>query len=414
MRLWFITMSYVLSSIVLALVLPRLDYRYLPQAVHEVSVSSAQSFLAAASSGMMALTGIIFSLAFVIVQFSGAAYSPRLVSWFTRNPLLFHALGIFVATFVYSLGTLAWVDRGRNGYVPLYSTYLVLVLLIASMVLLVQLVLQVGHLQITNVLRFVGSKGRAAVDRSFLPIDADSSNEPSQIAHIPMVPSTSPTQTVRYHGAPKIVASVDLDRLVELASNADALVSLTFSVGDALSDAMPLFEVYGSKTVIPEASLLRALNLAWERNANDPKYVFRILVDIAIKALSPAVNDPTTAVQSIDQIEDLLSRLARRRLDTGARFDSAGVLRVVYPAATWEDYLALAFDEIRNCGASQIQILRRLRAALNTLQVTSGARSDAVSEYLHQLDVTIEGSPLDTGDRASARREDRQGIGVAR
>jgi uncharacterized membrane protein len=87
-----------------------------------MSVASAQATLSAIASGMMALTGIVFALAFVMVQFSAIAYSPRLVAWFGRDPVLFHALGLFIATFFYAIATLAWIDRGGDGKVPLFSS----------------------------------------------------------------------------------------------------------------------------------------------------------------------------------------------------------------------------------------------------------------------------------------------------
>lgn len=417
MRLWIITMSYVAGSIAAGMFFPRLEFRYVPHLVHGISVSSAQALLSAAGSGMMALTGITFSLAFLIVQFSGAAYSPRLVSWFARNPMLFHALGIFIATFVYALATLAWVDRDKNGYVPFYSAYLVLCLLVASMFSLVRLVLQVGQLQITNVLRFVGDKGRSVIEATLPLLQAPSTQDVIPRTRLSAPAAEAPSQIVRYRGPPKAVTFIDLNRLTRIAANAAATVSVTCSIGDTLADGMPLFQVYGSKQHLSETALVKTLYLRRERSPeHDPMYVFRILVDIAIKALSPAVNDPTTAVQALDEVEDLLVRVARRQLDTGAGRDARGILRATYPCATWEDYLALAFDEIRVCGASQIQVLRRLRAALDGLQssMPSGARAEAVRRYARRLDATVESSPLDSADRASARQADRQGIGVTR
>ncbi len=126
----------------------------------------------------------------------------------------------------------------------------------------------------------------------------------------------------------------------------------------------------------------------------DPKYPIRLLVDVAIKALSPAINDPTTAVQTIDQLEDLLHRLGRRELDAGFATDANGYVRLIFPIPTWDDYLNLAFDEIRLYGAGSLQIMRRLRSALISLMesLPSGARADAVRRYLAHLDLTIEQS----------------------
>jgi uncharacterized membrane protein len=162
---------------------------------------------------------------------------------------------------------------------------------------------------------------------------------------------------------------------------------------------------------------MQSIQLGTERTfEQDPKYPIRLLVDIAIKALSPAINDPTTAVQAIDQIEDLLRRLGRHDLDAGFAKDDNGVLRLIVPMPTWEDYLTLAFDEIRQYGATSVQVMRRLRAALIGLadSTTTAARAETVRQYLKHLDLVIERSPLDSEDKAMAFREDRQGLGLSR
>jgi uncharacterized membrane protein len=170
-------------------------------------------------------------------------------------------------------------------------------------------------------------------------------------------------------------------------------------------------------TALPEARLREAIEVGRERTfEQDPKYPLRLLADIAIKALSPAVNDPTTAVQAIDQIEDLLRRLGRRSLDAGCVNDEQGALRLVFPTPTWEDYLALAFDEIRQYGASSVQVMRRLRAALRGLaeSVTEAQRKELVQRYLQHLNLAVEHSVLDAEDRVTALQEDRQGLGLSR
>jgi uncharacterized membrane protein len=162
---------------------------------------------------------------------------------------------------------------------------------------------------------------------------------------------------------------------------------------------------------------LQGIVLARERAfEQDPKYPLRLLVDTAIMALSPAVNDPTTAVQAIDQIQDLLHRLGGRVLETGFVKDARGELRVIFPMPTWEEYLGLAFDEIRLYGASTIQVLRRMRAALIDLSasLTEPARVDVVGRYLKHLDAMIERSDLDPIDRALALQADPQGLGHTR
>jgi uncharacterized membrane protein len=225
------------------------------------------------------------------------------------------------------------------------------------------------------------------------------------------------TQTVEYSGNPRCIAKYDIAALVRQARALGAVIEMVFAVGDTLVEDSLILRVHGGKAAVPEASLLRAIKLGTERTfEQDPKYPIRLLVDIGIKALSPAINDPTTAVQTIDQIEDLLRRLGRRELDMGYAADAEGNLRLVFPTPSWDDYLALAFDEIRQYGATSVQVMRRLRSALTGLEesLTSPARIEAVQKYLKRLDSMIEHSPLEADDRQAARQEDRQGLGLSR
>jgi uncharacterized membrane protein len=417
-RVWLIPTTYVAVSVVCAFALPRIENAYFGSYTFNLSISSTQAYLSAAASGMMALTAIVFSIAFVMVQFSAVAYSPRLVLLFVRDRLLFHTLGLFVATFVYSLWTLAWVDRAGSGTVPLFSTTLVVVMVVVSMGLFSVLVQRIIDLQITNVLRSIGDKGREVIRELFPRLDARQDADHATRAVVSSRTLLGPiTQTVKYSGNPRTIAKYDIAALVRQAREAGVVIEMMSAVGDTLVEESLVLRVHGGKASIAEASLLRAVKLETERTfEQDPKYAIRLLVDIGIKALSPAINDPTTAVQTIDQIEDLLRRLGRRELDTGYAADSEGNLRLVFPTPSWDDYLTLAFDEIRQYGASSVQVMRRLRSALSGLEdsLTSSARIEAVEKYLRRLDSMIEHSALEADDRLSARQEDRQGLGLSR
>ncbi len=415
---WLIPMLYVGVTIACVLVLPRLEQNYLAAYSHGMSVASAQATLSAVASGMMALTGIVFALAFVMVQFSAIAYSPRLVAWFGRDPVLFHALGLFTATFFYAIGTLAWIDRGGDGRVPLFSVVLVTVLLILSMMVFAKLVQRLNDIQITNVLHFVGQQGREVIRAMFPRLDTPSGATPeSWRTAVEDVQRRPVTQTLRYSGEPQTVTRFQITALVQQAQAADAVIVMECAVGDTLVEDSLLLRVHGGQQLLAENPLRQAIQLAKERTfEQDPKYPLRLLVDIAIKALSPAINDPTTAVQAIDQIEDLLHRLGRRALDAGCVMDDRGDLRLIFPTPTWEDYLTLAFDEIRQYGASSVQVIRRLRSALLGLadSLTEAERKDLVQRYLNRLNLAVEHSVFDAEDRVMALEEDRQGLGQSR
>jgi len=417
MQPWFIPMFYVSGAVLAGLALPRIEQAYFTGYTVSLSESSAQAMLSAAASGMMALTGIVFAMAFVMVQFSAIAYSPRLVLWFARDRMMFHALGVFTATFVYALFTLAWVDRGGSAKVPLFSSLLVGIMIIASMLLFARLMQRLGDLQIGNVLHLVGDQGRAVIREMFRRLDDASAAPRAPQGAAVHVQLGLATQTVKYLGKPRTIACLDVDSLVALARQAAGTIVMACAVGDSLVEGAVLLRVHDAGTPLPEDALFRAVRLGRERTfEQDPKYPIRLLVDIAIKALSPAINDPTTAVQTIDQLEDLLRRLGAAELDAGYAADENGAVRLVFPTPTWEDYLTLAFDEIRQFGSSSIQVMRRMRSALVGLadSLPSEERAQAVRRYLQHLDHVIEASPFDVEDQRMALQEDRQGIGLSR
>ncbi|HUK11360.1 MAG TPA: DUF2254 domain-containing protein [Stellaceae bacterium] len=414
MPTYLIPMVYVCVALVAGWSIPRFERAHLSSYLNDVAINSALATLGAIASGMMALTAIVFSIAYITVQFNAIAYSPRLALWFANDPRMFHALGIFMATFIYALFVMAWVDRGNGGGVPLISSVLVACLMVASMWVFTMLVRGLSDLQITNTLHFIGDKGREVIAQMYPHKDTGRESVTESAEYTALGPAT---QTIRYLGKPRTIARIDIATLVRMAEQADAVIELAASVGDTLSDDTLLLSVYSAKTPIPEQALKYSIHLRRERTfEQDPKYALRLLVDVAIKALSAAINDPTTAVQAIDQIEDLLRRLGRQELDAGHARDGRGNLRLVFPMPTWEDYLRLAFDEIRQYGTDSVQVMRRLRSALRGVAeaVTSETRTAAVQKYLKQLDLGISRSELDEEDRLVASQEDRQGLGLSR
>src|SRR5215472_11836816 len=409
---WTVTAVYAGAAIAAGVLLPRLESRLLPRLLSPVSVSAAIAIYSSVASGMIALTGVVFSLTFVMVQFSATAYSPRLVLWFARDPLLAHAFGTFAATFLYALAALAWVDRGNAaGHVPLISAVMVVVLLLASIAMFIGLVHRIAGLQISRTLAFTGDLGRRVIDTTYpeasLPV-------PRTLAELPLMPRA--VNVVTYHGPPLSVQRVLTDRLIDLAVRADAVIEVGVAVGDTVGESTPLVRVINARSPIDERRLQRVVVLGVERTFDqDPKYAIRLLVDIAIRALSSAINDPTTAVQALDQIGDLLLRLGRRRLEIGAVHDDRGALRLTIPTPTWEDYLWLAFGEISSYGASSLQVMRRMNSLVADLMViVPPERRPALHFWQARLRRRVTTTFTDPEDRAAASTEDRQGLGVPR
>jgi uncharacterized membrane protein len=401
---------YAAGAVVLGMTLPRLEAIFFPDLISPIGAGPAIAVLSAIASGMLPLTGLVFSLAFVMVQFSATAYSPRLVAWFAGSAMMSHSLGIFTATFIYSLAALAWVDRGGTGKVPLLTVWFALVLLLVSVVFFVLLVEKVAMLQISRVLAYAGDQGRAVIERDYAPL-GEGPEAGGAAAGLP-----AERQVVLHRGGPAVIQAIDVPRIVALAEREGAVVAMSWAVGDTLVDGMPILRVHGGSRPVPERRLRRLVQLGSERTfEQDPKYAIRILVDVAIKALSPAINDPTTAVQALDQVEDLLLRLGRVDLSAGRVRDGQGGLRLVFPVPKWEDFLVLAFDEIRYCGANSIQVMRRLRALLQDLKDhVPPERGPALQRYLERVDNGIRRTFEDLDDRKDALEEDRQGLGLSR
>jgi uncharacterized membrane protein len=308
MPLWLIPIAYTVAGVACGLIVPRIELAYLAPYSRAISVASAQALLSAIASGMMALTGMVFAVAFVMAQFSAVAYSPRLALWLTRSPSLFH-----------SLATLAWVDRAGSGVVPMFSVLSVGALLILSVLLFSSLVQRLRGLQISNVLQQVGNKGRQVIREMFQHLDERPEAEwksgivpadPAQLGPVAL--------TLNYSGVPRAIAGLDVESLVRQAQQSEGVIVLACAVGDTLVEDTLLLRVHAAKGPLSRNELMRAVRLAPERTfEQDPKYPIRLLVDIAIKALSPAINDPTTAVPGTARPRCRLCQGPRRNPSAG-------------------------------------------------------------------------------------------------
>jgi uncharacterized membrane protein len=407
-KTWSTPLGYAAAALLLGLGLPRLETHFLPEFVHPVSAQAALAIGSSIASGMIALTGIVFSLIFVMVQFSASAYSPRLVLWVARDPVMPHSLGVFSATFLYALSLLAWVDRANSGRVPFFSAWALFFLLVASMGMFVALIERIGSLQVNRMLIFTGDHGREAIASLYAPLPSPPTTcDPEEYGRLSVV------QTLTHVGRPQVIQAFHAAGLVELAAEDGAVVELRAAVGDTVLESTPLFVVHGDRRM-DDNRLKSTLTLGDERTfEQDPKYALRILVDIAIKALSPAINDPTTAVQALDQIEDLLLRLGRSQLEYGAFRDPQGKLRLVASFPTWEDFLRLALDEIRAYGAESVQVMRRMKALIKNLTLLLPVtRHAALRHWEQRLQGSIARSFDDADEKRDASVADRQGLGI--
>jgi uncharacterized membrane protein len=343
----------------------------------------------------------VFSILLVAVQIASANLTPRVIATILAHRPVRVCLGLMVFTFIYGLAVLARVEET----VPQLPVAVVITASLSSLVAFLYLIDHLARrLRPVSVVAEMGRSGAQVIESIYPQLLAESPEGTGR----PAAPEGEPRQVVQSH-AGGVVLAVDIPGLVAAARAADGVIELVPQVGDFVAGGDPLFRVFGGRS-LDEGTLHESIALGAERTIEqDPAFPFRIIVDIASKALSPAINDPTTAVLALDQLHHLLRKVGIRKLDTGLLRDRDGRLRLVYRTPDWEDFVELALTEIRHFGASSIQVARIARGRL--VVVLPPERHAALRSELGQLQRAVARAFQDPEDRARAERSDSQGIG---
>ena len=366
--------------------------------------NSASAVVGALSASILSLLVFSFSIMLLAVQVAGGQLSPRIVARIFEARIIKVALSSFVFSFIYSLAVLGRIE-GRVPQLPI----LVVVISCCSSIALFLIVIQRASWSFRPVVMLTEVAGATrAVIASLYP-DAFQASEPAQPAVLKPV-----ARSVLHSGSPGAVLAIDTAGLVGIAAKVGCVIEFVPQVGDFLATGEEMFLIHGgSPGSIDDSALRNCVALGPERTLDqDPAFGFRIIVDISIKALSPAINDPTTGALAIDQLDHLLHLLGGRRLGSGVARDSAGETRLIYRTPDWEDFVTLAVTEIRLCGATSPQVTRRLQMMFeHLLKVVPAERAAALRTQEKLLARTIERSYADAEDRALARVSDEQGFG---
>lgn len=398
-------------SIVVALLTVALLSRYERAMGWEMDISreTAQGVMGTVAGSMFTLVVLVCSAVLLAVQLASAQLTPRIIALLYRQPMRKISLSVFVFTFTFSVGVLVRLEAGvgwLTGYLAAYGFLL-------NLALFLFFVDNVGKtVRPSSALRSVAMLGRKVI-RSVYPqrMDARHSAPPEPPAGLEERPAR-----VVLNATDGAVLAFDLKGLVSLAERADCLIELVPEVGDYVAAGDPLFRIYQGGEDLSEDALLGSVALGQERTLEqDPMFAFRIIVDIASKALSPAINDPTTAVLAIDQIHHLLRDVGGRYLAEGRETDKAGRVRLAFRTPNWEDFVHLAVIEIRQYGCDSIQVMRRLRAMLdNLIETLPERRSPVLYKELSLLESSSRRMFPDAADQALAEASDLQGIGGSR
>jgi uncharacterized membrane protein len=384
-NLWMIPVIAAIVGGLLAFGLVALDKHVGTLKRLEYDEGTATAILSSLLGATVTFSGFIFTMLLLVPQFAVSQLSPRVLQHLYRDIKLKITFGMFVGTMMYLLVVLGHM---RDGFVPSLSLWFAEALVVLSVLVFLAFVSHfIQNLRPATAATNVEKAGRRVLDRIYVRPYTD--EDRSTIGRNDLFSSETMVE-IRLQGPGGVILAIDERELIEFAKHADCVVVLTLAVGDYVSNDDVIFEVYGANAPLASDVLEQNIALGPERTfAQDPSFALRILVDIATQALSPAINNPTTASNVIDRIEDVLMVLIKRDLNVGRLYDAEGNLRVIVPMPTWDEYLAMAVTEIRQYGYNSIQVIRRLRRMLeDLLEVAPAAYRPSLSAELAVLSET--------------------------
>jgi uncharacterized membrane protein len=367
------------------------------QALYQTVITLTLSFLV-----------FTFGSLLVAIQIAGGQLTPRIIATtLLRDPVVKYSVGLFVFSLVFAVMALDRLE-GKVLNLLAFVTASLGVGCMATFLFLIDYAARL--LRPVSILGRVGDEGLAVIQAVYPHRSSDADQPDATSARIP----EAPQRIVPHAGHSESVLAIDQATLVREAAWTDGIVEFVPRVGDFVATGEPLFVLHGGATRISNRFLRTTVAFGSERTMEqDPLFAFRILVDIALKALSPAINDPTTAVLALDQIHRLLRVVGQRRLRGETLLDQTGRVRVICRTPNWEDFVHLACHEVRSCGANNVQIARRLRAMLDNLTTSLPPhRQTALAQERDRLDRTIATLYPIPEDLELARKPDLQGLGA--
>ncbi len=374
LRVGVTQLGYIALGVAAGLLVPRIHVGF------TVPRPETVQMLFAVGAGLVTFIGVVFSLLFLVVQFGSVAFTPRL-NLFYSSPIVWHAFGFYVGVLVYAFVTafsMGGVDR-VSGLVPIVTV----VTLLAAIAFFRSLQLRAFRaIRLASTLAQVTERGHEVIDGVYPDRPAGEGRTVDEPHRLP-----DGRRDVVWSGRAGVLQAIDVPRIIDGARRADAVVEFVVAIGATVQRRTTVAVVHGTADPELNKTVLKAVRTGTERTfEQDPMLAFRVLVDIALRAISPGVNDPSTAAQALDSVEGLLRSLVGRDLDVGEVTAPQGSMRVLLILPAWEDYVSLAVDELIDMGASFAQVRRRLEHLLGDLiALASPARRPPLQARLERL-----------------------------
>ena len=405
--LWIVPLVAIPLELAATRILHRLD-GWLGWAFLDLSAPGAQAMLNAIVTATLSFVVFTFGSLLVALQVASGQLTPRIIATvLVRNDVVRYTTGLFIFTLLFAVSATNRM-QGTVFRLVVFVAACLGILCFAAFLYLIDYAARL--LRPISILSRVGQAGLKVIE-SVYPEPTLGANRSDAPRH----ELGEPSRVIAHGGTSEIVLAANLHKLIAQAQRSNGVIEFVPQVGDFIATDEPLFKLYGGAASLDADDLRSAVAFGLERTMEqDPTFAYRIVVDIALKALSPAINDPTTAVIAIDQLHRLLRQAGNRNLRTDEILAKSGQLLVLFRTPNWEDFVHLAFTEIRQCGAQNMQIARRLRAMIDNLIETLPKHRHAVLlEELKLLDRDVERHFVHPEDRALARLGDSQGLGGA-
>ncbi len=407
---WFIPALMVLDAVVLATLLIIVDATVDLHVVERwpllfgAGAAGARGLLIAVASSMITVAGVVFSITLVALSLTSSQYTSRVIRNFMRDRVNQVVLGVFVGIFAYCLVVLRTIRGGDEGaFVPSLAVLAGLILAFVGIAFLIYFIHYISKsIQASSIIAGAAWETIAAVDHLF-PEALDEDGAEDRNGKLWTLLADQPWSAVPA-GKTGYIESIDADALLDVARKHGTILRMERGIGEFVVEGTPLVSVADPGVLEDEttAELNAVYVISRQRTVEqDAAYGIRQIVDIAMKALSPGINDTTTAVMCVDYLTAILVRLAIRRIAASHRLDQ-GELRVVARGPSFESLLAEAFDQIRQNAAGNVAIMLRMLNAMQTIAslTVNPSRRRAIREKVQWIAELAERTIKSPYDRA--------------
>jgi uncharacterized membrane protein len=409
--LWIAPILAVVLALVTFHVL-HLAERWFPWDLTGLGVAGAQAMFQTIITLTLSFIVFTFGSLLVAIQVASGQLTPRIIATtLLGDRVIKYSVGLVVFTMVFAVSGLNRTEDSVDQLATAVGGLLGMASL-ASFLFLIDYTARL--LRPVRMVALVCDQGMGVVRDVYRKDEGEGGTRPDATG-AGVENLGAPARVVHQKGRSQIVLAVEIAALVDAAAGTDGVVEFVPQVGDFVAADEPLFRLYGGAVRLDDDAMRQTVAFGPERTMEqDPTFAFRILVDIALKALSPAINDPTTAVLALDQIHRLLRFVGNRRLHDAVVHDAAGHARLILRTPNWGDFVDISCNEIRACGANNTQIARRMRAMLeNLVRTLPSSRHAALRQQLDLLDRTLPMHYPLPEDLALAKIPDSQGLGGA-